>query len=673
MTRQRDSRTNPYAEEIAVSTCDVLVIGSGIAGIVAAIEAGQAGARVAIASKGALFSGSSFFPGTWGLGLVAPEDEADAAELAQTIGHVGCGVADPVLVEAFVNDLLPAIRWLESLGVELQRPSSSDAASQQAFIPCFDHKHRTWRGITREPAIEALGAALRRLDVEVLAGYELLDLVDDVPALDARTPVSTWISRGDDMGRGTADDGDGTTARGADSAARGDRPRHRRIHGALLADEQGKALLRVDCGAVVIATGGTSGLFARRLTSGDVLGSAHAVALRHGCALTNIEFMQMMPGLVSPVSGVVFNEKTFRYVEPAHALAATDGAERALLELRSSHGPFTSRLASRAVDIAIDRAGEAGWQMSYRLPKTDVPEFVETFAAWLERERGVARDAPLSLAMYAHASNGGIRIDADGWTGVDGLFACGEVTGGMHGADRIGGLSSANGIVFGRRAGRSAAQAARASALRGRGAGGDGDGSCRGGIGGRTPMEAGLAQIAAQIAAEGALYPIPGAMSGIGPAFAQEALRRLRGIMQASAMINRSDAGLSDALAAIAALRDEVERESQRHAGASAGTSANPEAAARGRADAPGSPAAPVDVHAGAVAALARRERLSNQLLLATCMLQAMRSRPESRGAHHRVDADAADPALAVPSFSVLGADSSQTPPAGQATPSVPW
>lgn len=658
MTRQRDSKTNPHAEGIAVRTCDVLVIGSGIAGIVAAIEAGQAGARVAIASKGALFSGSSFFPGTWGLGLVAPEDEADAAELAQTIGHVGCGVADPVLVEAFVNDLLPAIRWLESLGVELQRPSSSDAAAQQAFIPCFDHKHRTWRGITRKPAIKALGAALRRLDVEVLAGYELLDLVDDVPALDARTPLSTWIDRGD-----------GTTARGANSAARGDRPRHRRIRGALLAGEQGKALLRVDCGAVVIATGGTSGLFARRLTSGDVLGSAHAVALRHGCALTNIEFMQMMPGLVSPVSGVVFNEKTFRYVEPAHALAATDGAERALLELRSGHGPFTSRLASRAVDIAIDRAGEAGWQMSYRLPKTDIPEFVETFAAWLERERGVARDAPLSLAMYAHASNGGIRIDADGWTGVDGLFACGEVTGGMHGADRIGGLSSANGIVFGRRAGRSAAQAARASALRGRGTGGGGDGSRRGGIGGRAPMEAGLAQIAAQITAEGAFYPIPSGTCGIGPAFAQEALRRLRGIMQASAMINRSDTGLSDALAAVAALRAEVERESQRHAGASA----NPEAAARGRADAPGSPAAPVDVHAGAVAALARRERLSNQLLLATCMLQAMRSRPESRGAHHRVDADAADPALAVPSFSVLGADSSQTPPAGQATPSVPW
>lgn len=665
MTRQRDSKTNPHAEGIAVRTCDVLVIGSGIAGVVAAIEAGQAGARVAIASKGALFSGSSFFPGTWGLGLVAPEDEADAAELAQTIGHVGCGVADPVLVEAFVNDLLPAIRWLESLGVELQRPSS-DAAAQQAFIPCFDHKHRTWRGITREPAIDALGAALRRLDVEVLAGYELLDLVDDVPALDARTPVSTWIGRDNGMGRGTTD-GDGTTARGANSAVRGDRPRHRRIHGALLADEQGKALLRVDCGAVVIATGGTSGLFARRLTSGDVLGSAHAVALRHGCALTNIEFMQMMPGLVLPVSGVVFNEKTFRYVEPAHALAATDGAERALLELRSSHAPFTSRLASRAVDIAIDRTGEAGWQMSYRLPKTDVPEFVETFAAWLERERGVAREAPLSLAMYAHASNGGIRIDADGWTGVDGLFACGEVTGGMHGADRIGGLSSANGIVFGRRAGRSAAQAARASALHGRGAGGDGDGSRRGGIGGKTPVEAGLAQIATQIAAEGAFYPIPGGTCGIGPAFAQEALRRLRGIMQASAMINRSDTGLSDALAAVAALRDEVERESQRHAGANA----NPEAAVRGCADAPGSPTAPVDAHAGAVAALARRERLSNQLLLATCMLQAMRSRPESRGAHHRVDADAADPALAAPSFSVLGADSSQTSPDGQA-PSVP-
>lgn len=63
--------------------------------------------------------------------------------------------------------------------------------------------------------------------------------------------------------------------------------------------------------------------------------------------------------------------------------------------------------------------------------------------------------------MYAHAANGGIKIGKTTYTGVEGLYARAEATGGMHGADRIGDLSSANGIVFGRIAGASAARAAQ--------------------------------------------------------------------------------------------------------------------------------------------------------------------------------------------------------------------
>ena len=59
-------------------TCDVLAVGSGIAGCMAAIRAAEAGARVCLASAGPLFSGSSFFEGTWGLGCIAPDGEADA-------------------------------------------------------------------------------------------------------------------------------------------------------------------------------------------------------------------------------------------------------------------------------------------------------------------------------------------------------------------------------------------------------------------------------------------------------------------------------------------------------------------------------------------------------------------------------------------------------------------
>ena len=62
--------------------CDVLVAGAGIAGIMAAIEAAEAGCSVVLLSKGETFSGSSFYPGTWGLGLIGPADPSDRQDLA---------------------------------------------------------------------------------------------------------------------------------------------------------------------------------------------------------------------------------------------------------------------------------------------------------------------------------------------------------------------------------------------------------------------------------------------------------------------------------------------------------------------------------------------------------------------------------------------------------------
>ena len=90
---------------------------------------------------------------------------------------------------------------------------------------------------------------------------------------------------------------------------------------------------------------------------------------------------------------------------------------------RQGHGPFTCRLGDELVDMAIDAAGEDGIAVHYNFPKDGAPEFVQTFAQWMEDELGITPNDELRVAMYAHAANGGIRIDAHAKTSVPGLFA----------------------------------------------------------------------------------------------------------------------------------------------------------------------------------------------------------------------------------------------------------
>lgn len=586
---------------------DVLVIGGGIAGITAAIEAARAGAATTIACAGPLFGGSSFYPGTWGLGLIGPESEADEADLIATIEDVGCGMADHELVEVFVRGIRPAIAWLEEdLGVPLKRPSSAQSASDKTFIPCFDHKRRLWRGITRQTFEAAAQRTLKTLDVNVLERTELMEL--------ARLHEN-------------------------DAA----------VCGAVFFDHASANLRTSAASSVILAAGGTGGLFERSLTSADVLSSVHAIAMSAGCELVNIEFMQMMPGLVSPVRDIVFNEKTFRYAIPEDAsgiLPHSEDARADLLEARSSHGPFTCRLDDERVDRAIDAAGPSGMPVRFRFPSNNIPEFVQTFSTWMQQSLNIAPTDELRIAMYAHAANGGIRIDRNAWTGVKGLYACGEPTGGMHGADRIGGLSSANGLVFGRIAGKAAARHAKQVSCADQPLN---HGCTWGGTSSRrddaeasharlddvgasvciSPQRKDAAMLHAHMDEAGtsartverplnaSCEEAPGAaLNGLrmsaaplSAADADRITRDMRHVMGQHAMITRTEDGLSEALADIECLQREVGYHQ----------------ACRGC-------VIPSD------SSIARGVRVASQLALAHAMLRAMLNRRESIGSHLRID-----------------------------------
>lgn len=511
--------------------CDVLVVGSGIAGIMAALAAAGAGRSVILASSGPVFSGSSFYPGTWGLGLIGPENEADQEDLVQSILEVGCGMADETMVRAFVAGIGPAIEGVKAMGVQMKAAADQN---QKDFIPCFDRKHRSWNGLLFDSMRQVFSRKMEESGVEQLPGCELLQL----------------IKTGE------------------------------RVGGAVIC--QKGELTAVRCGALVLATGGYGGLFRDRLTTDDVAGAGQWLALEAGAELVNLEFMQMMPGYLSPCRKTIFNEKTFRYTR----LTGPDGRDilenecdrQALLECRSTHGPFTSRLASKRVDLAMVKAAQAAPEQGVTVTygpqiRQDTPEFVRTYFDWLWEKKHLTMDDPVQIAPFAHAANGGVRIDANGFTGVPGLYACGEVTGGMHGADRIGGLSTANGLVFGKKAGESAAAFAAAQPA---------------------PKADGPVEFDARIIPDQA-----------------GRRRQMQDVMSECGMVVRSGEALARGIERLDQLTEGCEF--------------------TGGSDA---------------AQIAASRRLWSQLHLARAILSVQRMRTESRGSHYRADYPDRDPAL---------------------------
>lgn len=399
-------------------TCDVLVAGAGIAGIMAAIEAAKQKRNVVLMSSAHIFSGSSFYPGTWGLGLVTPEDEEDEEDLIQTILSVGCGMAEESMVRSFVKEMRPTIKYLDEIGLQLK---DAKEKNQKEFIPCFDYKTRSWHGVVADKARERFKELLQELEITLLPYCELVDLVED----------------------------------------------DHRVTGAIIC-ERYKELRLIEAKAVILATGGYGGLFEKKLTTSDITGTGQYIALDHGCTLVNMEFMQMMPALVNKEGKasevpIIFNEKTFRYAtlkqDSLMNQTTVIECDNKLLEQRATYGPFTSRIPSKEIDFLIARHNKEALQVVYNKELLDdMPEFIRTYFDWLKEKRHLTLDSEIRISMFAHAANGGVKINTDGATELLGLYACGEVTGGMHGADRIGGLSSANGFVFGRKAGKAAAE-----------------------------------------------------------------------------------------------------------------------------------------------------------------------------------------------------------------------
>ena len=376
--------------------CDVLVIGSGAAGLRAAISAKQKGLNVCVISKQA--PGKSTCT-TLSAGVFAAAEENKSADnhLKRTL-QAGRGINQKELVKVLVQEGPMRLRELKKWGI--------NAEFHRGYLFCKGRAPYRGREI-----IQCLLTKNKLLGTRFISGQ----LVADLKPLDGTLGVLAYSTKADKW-------------------------------------------MAINAKSVILATGGAGALYLRHDNPKRMLGDGYVLALKAGAVLQDLEFVQFYPlGLAEPGlpaflvppniadAGRLYNSrgenilKIYKIFERPAAERARDKLSQALfIEIYKK---------KREVFLDLTEVSKLKWHEN--------PFSATTLPILGERYGAIHR--PVRVAPMAHHTMGGVCIDTDATTSVPGLFAAGEVTGGLHGANRMGGNALTETLVFGARAGEAAA------------------------------------------------------------------------------------------------------------------------------------------------------------------------------------------------------------------------
>ena len=389
---------------------DVLVVGSGVAGLSAALAA--APRRVLVVTKTAFGSGSS----SWAQGGVAValgDGDSPALHASDTVA-VGVGLNDSEAVRVLTAEGPARARQLLALGARFDRDDDGELALGR------EAAHSVRRIVH---AADATGAEIVRTLRTAAVANPAIEVVERSLVLDLLV--------------------DPTAPGGA------------RVVGALAADADGR-LTVYRAGSVVLATGGSGRLYSATTNPIEATADGLALAVRAGATLRDLEFVQFHPtALAAPgvdplplvtealrgEGATIVDETGRRFLtdsHPAGELAPRDVVARAI----AAHQLGGHR-------VCLDARAALGDRLAERFPTV--------YTSCLSHGIDARRDLiPVSPAAHYHM--GGVATDLDGRTDLAGLFAAGEVaTTGVHGANRLASNSLLEGMVFGARAGTAAA------------------------------------------------------------------------------------------------------------------------------------------------------------------------------------------------------------------------
>jgi len=237
------------------------------------------------------------------------------------------------------------------------------------------------------------------------------------------------------------------------------------VAGALLADYRKGTLSAVRARTVVLAMGGIGRLYDASTYPADVSSDSYAIALEAGATVIDMEFVQFEPTVtVFPEGARGMEMPTAMLGDGAQLLNAL--GERFMFRHNPQHG---ERLIEKAkMSFCIQQEVDEGRGLPdgtvYFNTLTVPVDRLESYVSHCKRLRNSGLEPTKEMPRVrpaAHSQMGGVKIDAAGFTGIPGLFACGESSGGVHGASRMAGNSGAETLVMGWVVGRAAAANAK--------------------------------------------------------------------------------------------------------------------------------------------------------------------------------------------------------------------